>query len=400
MKEKILFTSEAVSEGHPDKICDQISDAILDACLKQDEDSRVACEVFVTKDYLLIGGEITSNAIVNYEEVARRVLKDIGYVNESLGLDANTCQIDVRVNRQSPDIARGVNKNGVLENYGAGDQGMMFGYATIESEGYMPLPISIAQKLVRVASNLRKEGNFKWAKPDMKSQVTIDYTNPHQIRIDKIIMSVHHDKDFNKEQFEKYIHEEIMIPVAKSFNLNLDFDVLINSAGLFVVGGPESDTGLTGRKIIVDTYGGSAKHGGGAFSGKDATKVDRSGAYMARYVAKNLVAAGISQRLEVQISYAIGKSEPVSINVATFRTAKYNDDFILSIIKKFFDLRPGKIIENFSLHKPTFSYEKLAVYGHFGRPDINLPWEKLDQVVKIQKIIEEANLEEIRRIYK
>lgn len=399
MREKILFTSEAVSEGHADKICDQISDAILDACLELDSNARVACEVFITKDYVLIGGEITATHKPDYEKIARRVLQDIGYVDDSYGINADTCQIDIRINEQSKDIALGVNKDGSLEKIGAGDQGMMFGYATTESEGYMPLPISIAQKLVRVASNLRKEGRFKWAKPDMKSQVTIDYTNSNNIRVDKIIMSVHHDAHFIEEEFKRFIHQEIMIPVVKSFNLNLDFDVLINSAGLFIVGGPESDSGLTGRKIIVDTYGGSSKHGGGAFSGKDATKVDRSGAYMARYVAKNLVAAGVSKRLELQIAYAIGESNPVSINIATFGTAKYKDEFILKLIHELFDFRPGAIIQNFSLHKPTFKYEKLAVYGHFGRPDINLPWEKLDKVDLIHNLIKEEEPNNIIRKY-
>ena len=385
-KEKILFTSESVSEGHPDKVCDQISDAILDACLKEDKNSHVACETFATGNYILIGGEITCKSHINYEEIAKNVLKRIGYDRKELGTDYHTVDIDIKVKEQSPDINRGVNQK-KPEEIGAGDQGIMFGYATNETEGYMPLPISIAHKLMREATRLRKEGLFKGARPDMKSQVTIDYTDSNKIRIDTILMSVQHDEDINEVEFRKYIHDEIMVKVAKSFGLNDDFKYFINPTGRFVIGGPEGDTGLTGRKIIVDTYGGSSEHGGGAFSGKDPTKVDRSGAYMARYIAKNLVAAGVADRLQIQLSYAIGVSEPLSISVKTYRTAKYSDEKILSIIRKVFDCRPGMIIKTFSLTKPTFKYQDLTNYGHFGRPDLNLPWEKLDKVEEIKKYL-------------
>ena len=385
-KEKILFTSESVSEGHPDKVCDQISDAILDACLKEDKNSHVACETFATGDYILIGGEITCKNPPNYEQIARNVLKNIGYDRPELGTDYHTVKIDVRVKEQSPDINRGVNQK-KPEEIGAGDQGIMFGYATNETEGYMPLPISIAHKLMREATRLRKEGLFKGARPDMKSQVTIDYTDKDHIRIDTILMSVQHDEDINEEEFKRYIHDEIMVKVAKSFGLNDDFRFFINPTGRFVIGGPEGDTGLTGRKIIVDTYGGSSEHGGGAFSGKDPTKVDRSAAYMARYIAKNLVAAGVADRLQVQLSYAIGIPEPLSIAVKTYKTSKYPDEIILGIIRKVFDCRPGMIIKNFSMTEPTFRYQDLSNYGHLGRPDLNLPWEKLDKVEEIKSLL-------------
>ncbi len=382
---KILFTSESVSEGHPDKICDQVSDAILDACLEQDPYSRVACECFTTTDYLLIGGEITTKANVDYEKIARDVLLRIGYTKKEYGIDALTCEIVNKIKQQSPDIAQGVNKASI-ELQGAGDQGIMFGYASDETDNYMPLPLVMAHKLVRVASNLRKEGKFKGARPDMKSQVTIDYTNKTP-RIDTILMSCQHDEDVNLEEFKEYIKNEIMFPVAESFNMNKDFRILINPTGRFVVGGPEGDTGLTGRKIIVDTYGGSARSGGGCFSGKDPSKVDRSAAYAARYVAKNLVAAGLAKKMEVQLSYAIGVAEPISISVETFNTSSYSDERILEIINQVFDLRPGKIIEKFSMTKPSFKYEELARYGHFGRPDIDCPWEKLDCVDKIKSLL-------------
>ena len=384
--EKILFTSESVSEGHPDKVADQISDAVLDACLKEDKKSRVACEVLCTNNEIIIAGEITSKAELNVEEIARNVLRKIGYDRDELGTNAANVNVTKLICEQSPDISMGVTSE-TSENVGAGDQGIMFGYATNESEGYMPLAISIAHKLVRIATKKRKEGSFKGARPDMKSQVTIDYTDKDNIRIDTILMSCSHDPDVDIDVFKKYIHEEIMIEVAKSFNLNLDFKYYINPTGRFVIGGPLGDTGLTGRKIIVDTYGGSAPLGGGAFSGKDPTKVDRSAAYMARYIAKNLVAAGVADRLEVQLSYAIGISECISIGIKTFGTAKYEDDVILSIIRKIFDCRPGMIIKNLSLDNPTWKYEDLAVYGHFGRPDLDLPWERLDKVEGIKKYL-------------
>lgn len=383
--EKILFTSESVSEGHPDKLCDQISDAILDYCLANDPNSRVACECFVTTEKLIIGGEITSNAKPNYERIARDVMRNIGYTDKKLGIGADSCEIEVLVKHQSKDIAQGVDQ----AIQGAGDQGIMFGYATNESEGYMPLALVIAHKLVRYASNLRKLGTFKWARPDMKAQVTMDYTDLNNVRIDTVLMSVQHDPDFNEKEFKKFIYEEIMQHVVESFGLNKDFKYLINPTGRFVTGGPEGDTGLTGRKIIVDTYGGSARHGGGAFSGKDPSKVDRSAAYMARYVAKNLVASGVADRLEVQLSYAIGVAKPLSINVEGFDTLKVDVNKVLKIIEKVFDLTPVGIIKAFSLTKPTFKYQDLASYGHFGRPDLDLPWEKLDKVDVIKKLINE-----------
>ena len=385
-KERILFTSESVSEGHPDKICDQISDAVLDACLKVDENAHVACETFATTDYILVGGEITCKEKVDIPSIVRSVLKKIGYDKPEYGCDYHTIEIVDKTKQQSPDINQGVNQS-KPEELGAGDQGLMFGYATIETEGYMPLPISIAHKLVREASEQRHRGIFKGARPDMKSQVTIDYTDKNHIRIDNVLMSIQHDEDVDLDEFRKYIHEHIMMKVIKSFGLNTDFNYLINPTGRFVIGGPAGDTGLTGRKIIVDTYGGSAHHGGGAFSGKDPSKVDRSGAYMARYIAKNLVAAGVADQLEVQLSYAIGVNHPLSIAVNTFGTSNYSEDKILHIIKEVFDCRPGMIIKNFSLKNPSFKYQDISNYGHFGRPDVNLPWEKLDKVDLIKSML-------------
>ena len=385
-KEKILFTSESVSEGHPDKVCDQISDAVLDACLKVDENAHVACECFATTDFILVGGEITCKEPINVKRIVKRVLKKIGYDKPEYGCDYHKIKIVDKIKQQSSDINMGVSQTSP-EELGAGDQGMMFGYATNETEGYMPLPVSIAHKLVREASEQRHAGIFKGARPDMKSQVTIDYTDPAHLRIDNILMSCQHDPDVNLDEFKKYIHDEIMVKVAKSFGFNDDFDYLINPTGRFVIGGPAGDTGLTGRKIIVDTYGGSAHHGGGAFSGKDPSKVDRSGAYMARYIAKNLVAAGVADRLEVQLAYAIGVNHPLSVAISTFKTSKYPDAKILEIIEKVFDCRPGMIIKNFSLKKPTFKYQDISNYGHFGRPDVKLPWEKLDKVKEIKALL-------------
>ena len=387
MKEKILFTSESVSEGHPDKLCDQISDAILDACLAGDPKSHVACECFVTTDLLVIGGEITTTAKVDYEGIARKVILDIGYDSEEKGLDGRTCKIFNTITTQSPDINQGVCR-ATEEEQGAGDQGIMFGYACNETENYMPLAIGIAHKLVRVATSLRKSGEFKHARPDMKSQVTIDYTDGTP-RIDTVLMSIQHDDNIDLESFKKYIKENIMDEVIKSFGFNDDFKVLINPTGRFVIGGPKGDTGLTGRKIIVDTYGGVGRHGGGAFSGKDPSKVDRSAAYAARYVAKNLCAAGVADRVEVQLSYAIGEASPVSISVDTFGEQKYDQQKILEVVHKVFDLRPNSIIKSFSLTKPSFKYVDLASYGHFGRPDVTCPWENLDKVEQIKKLLHE-----------
>ncbi|PPE06433.1 methionine adenosyltransferase [Mesoplasma corruscae] len=369
-----LFTSESVSEGHPDKVCDQISDAILDEVLKQDPVAKVACEVFATTNYLLIGGQISTSAKVNYEAVARKILKKIGYTNNDYGINAQTCQIDIKIEEQSPDIALGIELDD--SNIGAGDQGIMFGYATNESKTYLPLAITLSHELVYLASKLRKEKLFKWARPDMKSQVTIDYTDVQNPRIETVLMSIQHDNDFNEKEFKNFVKKNIMDVVANEFNLNTDFNVLINPTGRFVIGGPQGDTGLTGRKIIVDTYGGYSRHGGGAFSGKDATKVDRSAAYMARYAAKNLVAAGYADKLEIQVSYAIGKPEPVSIFIETFGTEHTDIETITKVLNQNFDFTVGKIIKELDLRKPVFL--KTSTYGHFGKDDFR--WEKLDKV--------------------
>lgn len=379
--EKNLFTSESVSEGHPDKLCDQISDAILDECLRQDKYSRVACECFVTTNLLVIGGEITTNAKVDYEAVARDVMRRIGYTSEDLGIDADTCEIKVVMDTQSSDIALGTN----VEVGGAGDQGIMFGYATNETETYMPLPISMAHELVRYASELRHNGTFKYARPDMKSQVTIDYTDENNPKVDTILMSIQHDPDFNEEEFKTFIKEKIMKEVVRKHHMNEDYKVFINPTGRFVIGGPHGDTGLTGRKIIVDTYGGMARHGGGAFSGKDPSKVDRSAAYISRYIAKNIVAAGLCDRIEIQLSYAIGIKDPTSVHVDTYGTGKVADEVILDAIKKEFDLTPQGIINTLDLLNPI--YGATAAYGHFGRTDVEFPWEKLNKVEDLKKYL-------------
>lgn len=379
--EKNLFTSESVSEGHPDKLCDQISDAILDECLRQDKYSRVACECFATTNLLVIGGEITTNAKVDYEAVARDVMRRIGYTAEDLGIDADTCEIKVIMDTQSSDIALGTN----VEVGGAGDQGIMFGYATNETETYMPLPISMAHELVRYASELRHNGTFKHARPDMKSQVTIDYTDENNPKVDTILMSIQHDPDFNEEEFKTFIKEKIMKEVVRKHHMNEDYKVFINPTGRFVIGGPHGDTGLTGRKIIVDTYGGMARHGGGAFSGKDPSKVDRSAAYITRYIAKNIVAAGLCDRIEIQLSYAIGVKDPTSVHVDTYGTGKVADEVILDAIKKEFDLTPQGIINTLDLLNPI--YGPTAAYGHFGRTDVEFPWEKLNKVEDLKKYL-------------
>ena len=379
--EKNLFTSESVSEGHPDKLCDQISDAILDECLRQDKYSRVACECFATTNLLVIGGEITTNAKVDYEAVARDVMRRIGYTAEDLGIDADTCEIKVVMDTQSSDIALGTN----VEVGGAGDQCIMFGYATNETETYMPLPISMAHELVRYASELRHNGTFKHARPDMKSQVTIDYTDENNPKVDTILMSIQHDPDFNEEEFKTFIKEKIMKEVVRKHHMNEDYKVFINPTGRFVIGGPHGDTGLTGRKIIVDTYGGMARHGGGAFSGKDPSKVDRSAAYITRYIAKNIVAAGLCDRIEIQLSYAIGVKDPTSVHVDTYGTGKVADEVILDAIKKEFDLTPQGIINTLDLLNPI--YGPTAAYGHFGRTDVEFPWEKLNKVEDLKKYL-------------
>lgn len=380
-----LFTSESVSEGHPDKVCDQISDAILDAVLAIDHKAKVACEVFATKNFVLISGEtsLAEKEAPDYVAIAREVISDIGYTDPALHFSADEVEVVIKMNNQSSDIAQGVNQPRP-EDQGAGDQGIMFGYATNESEGLMPLAIVIAHKLMRVATKMRKDGEFPGARPDMKSQVTMRYYEDGHSEIDTILMSVQHDEDVNFKDFKKFIHQNIMVPIAKSFGMNTDFKYLVNPTGRFVIGGPAGDTGLTGRKIIVDTYGGYAKHGGGAFSGKDPSKVDRSAAYYARYIAKNLVGSGVCEEVEIQLSYAIGVPEPLSIAVDTFGTGKVPNDVILAAISKYFDCRPGMITQEFSLRKPAFKYRDLAAHGHFGRPDINIPWERLDKVKVLQ----------------
>ena len=386
MEERILFTSESVSEGHPDKVCDQIADAILDACLKQDKDAHVACEVFVTTNYVLVGGEISPLPMFNVEALVRKVIREIGYDKPEYNFSDKTVKVDLKIKGQSPDIAQAVTRI-KPEDIGAGDQGIMFGYASNETKGYMPLAIVIAHKIMRVASEKRKNGEFKFARPDMKAQVTIDYTIPNKPQIDTVLVSVSHDENYDHDSFVEYIKNSIIAPVVHSFGFKDGYKTVINPSGKFIICGPDSDTGVTGRKIICDTYGGSGRHGGGAFSGKDPTKVDRSGAYMARYIAKNLVAAGVSDRLEVQIGYAIGKPEPVSVGISTFGTAHFDDKTILHIIREVFDLRPGMIIKNFNLTTPSFKYQDISNYGHFGRGDLNLPWEKLDKVDAIKALL-------------
>ncbi|WP_427902222.1 methionine adenosyltransferase [Ornithinibacillus xuwenensis] len=385
LAEKLLFTSESVSEGHPDKIADQISDAVLDAALEQDPFSRVACEVFTTTNTVIVGGEITTTANIDIEKIARETLIKIGYTDDRLGIDGRTCQVQVLVHTQSPDIAMGVDASSDTKAIGAGDQGIMFGYATDETETLMPLAIEMAHTLVKRASQLRKSGAFLWARPDMKSQVTIDYTIPNQPKIDTVLMSIQHDEEFNQQEFEDYAIENIIKQTAKDFGLNEVFRILINPTGRFVVGGPHGDAGLTGRKIIVDTYGGAAKHGGGAFSGKDCTKVDRSAAYAARYVAKNIVASGYAKKCEIQLSYAIGVSEPISIALDTFGTESVPHNQLLKAVRQVFDLTPSGIITMLDLRKPQ--YKQVAAYGHFGRSDLHLPWERTDKVEELQQAL-------------
>ena len=385
MSEKVLFTSESVSEGHPDKIADQISDAVLDAALSQDPLSRVACEVFTTTNTVIVGGEITTKAELDIEKIARDTLIGIGYTDDKFGIDGHNCNVQVLVHTQSPDIAVGVNSSSDTKEIGAGDQGIMFGFATNETENYMPLAIEMAHMLVKRATEQRKNGQFKWARPDMKSQVTIDYTDSKQPKIDTVLMSIQHDDDFDQVTFTEYVTENVIKAVAKQFGLNENFRILINPTGRFVVGGPHGDAGLTGRKIIVDTYGGAARHGGGAFSGKDCTKVDRSAAYAARYVAKNIVAAGLADKCEIQLSYAIGVSEPISIALETFGTEKVAKEEILEAIRQLFDLTPTGIINMLDLRKPQ--YQQVAAYGHFGRSDVNVTWEKTDKVSELQQLL-------------
>ena len=382
MEKGKVFTSEAVSEGHPDKVCDQISDAILKECLRQDKSSHVACEVLISSNNLVIAGEITTSAKVNYEEVAINVLKDIGYINTEDGFDFENAKIDVIIKEQSSDINTAVS-NG--EEQGAGDQGIIFGYACNETKNYMPLTIEIAQAILKLAAIKRKSGEFKWAKPDMKSQVSIKYGGEEvKNSVDTVVVSVQHDANFNEKEFKKYIKEEIVDVVLNDYDLDSsNYTLLINPSGRFVIGGPLGDVGLTGRKIIVDTYGGRGHHGGGAFSGKDPSKVDRSAAYYCRYVAKNIVASGLAKECEIQVSYAIGKSELVSLNVFTYGTGVFEDETLIEMVKNVFDFRPYAMINN--LKMLDLDYYAVSKYGHFGRDDLDLSYEKLDAVEKINK---------------
>lgn len=371
---KKLFTSESVGKGHPDKICDQISDGVLDSILKKDPEARVACEVMASNRLIIIGGEITTKTYVDVVKVAWSILKRIGYNESDFTIVSN-------VNKQSPDINQGVDRTD--GQIGAGDQGIMFGYATDETPELMPLAITLAHALVKRAEELRSSHKFKWAKADMKSQVTIDYSDENNVKIDTILMSIQHDENYDENLFKSFIKKEIMLYIAKKYNLNEDFKILINPTGKFTIGGPIGDAGLTGRKIIVDTYGGAARHGGGAFSGKDYTKVDRSGAYAARWVAKNLVAAKVAKKVEIQLSYAIGVVKPISIHINTFNTSKFKDEEILKAIDKFFDLSPSGIINDLNLKQPI--YLQTATFGHFGRNDLDLPWEKTNKVDLIKE---------------
>lgn len=383
--ENILFTSESVSEGHPDKICDQISDAILDAILEQDKFARVACETFTTTNTVIVGGEVATTASYDVDKIVRNTLRDIGYTDEAIGINCDTCRVENLIHSQSPDIAQGVIQSD--KTIGAGDQGIMFGFATNETDTYLPLPISIAHELVRFASKLRKNGKLKHARPDMKSQVTIDYTDNKNPKLDTVLMSVQHDDEIDFTVFKKSIEEQVIKPIINNYNLTIEgAQVLINPTGRFVIGGPDGDCGLTGRKIIVDTYGGSARHGGGAFSGKDATKVDRSGAYACRYIAKNVVASGLADKCEIQLSYAIGVSEPTSIALETFGTEKVEHAKILRAIRVHFNLTPGGIIEMLDLRSPI--YLNTSVYGHFGRTDIEFSWEKIDKADAIRNYVQ------------
>ncbi|WP_381414956.1 methionine adenosyltransferase [Spiroplasma endosymbiont of Anurida maritima] len=379
----IYFTSESVSEGHPDKLCDQISDLVLDECLKQDKNSRVACEVFITNNNVFIGGEITSKAVIDYKKIVSDLLKNVGYNNNEWGIDYNNFNLHLHINKQSHDIAMGVN------NEGAGDQGIMFGYACNETENKMPLAISMAHDLVRLATKKRKTGEFKYARPDMKSQVTVEILPTGEQKLDTILMSIQHEENYDEKAFKLYIYENIMKKIAVEYDMNTDFKFLINPTGRFVTGGPKSDAGLTGRKIIVDTYGGYARHGGGAFSGKDGTKVDRSASYMARYIAKNIVGADIADKCEIQLAYAIGVKQPVSVNVNTFNTIKdsrFNDLLLTKMIYETFDLSPFGIIDQLSLRYPNFF--KTSKYGHFGRSEGHFSWEEINKTSEIKKFLE------------
>ena len=394
--EKRLFTSESVTEGHPDKICDNISDAVLDAIMAQDPNSRVACETAITTGLVLVMGEITTKAQIDVQSIVRDTIREIGYDDSAKGFDANTCGVMVALDKQSADIAMGVDKaleakeanmsDSQIEAIGAGDQGMMFGYASSETEEYMPYPIALAHKLTKKLTEVRKNGTLAYLRPDGKSQVTVEYDeNGKPVHINAVVISSQHAEEVSQEQIHKDVRKYVIDLVIPQELVDERTKYFINPTGRFVIGGPNGDSGLTGRKIIVDTYGGMARHGGGAFSGKDCTKVDRSAAYAARYVAKNIVAAGLADKCEVQLSYAIGVAQPTSVMVDTFGTGKVDDNKLVDIIRENFDLRPAGIIKMLNLRRPI--YKQTAAYGHFGRNDLNLPWEALDKVNDLKKYI-------------
>lgn len=394
--EKILFTSESVTEGHPDKMCDKISDAILDELMRQDPMSRVACETCTTTGLVMVMGEITTNAYVDIQKIVRETVRECGYTRGKFGFDADTCGVVTAIDEQSADIAMGVDQalearehtmsDEELDAIGAGDQGMMFGYASNETEEYMPYPISLAHKLTRQLTKVRKDGTLSYLRPDGKSQVTVEYDeNGNPVRLDAVVLSTQHNPEVTQEQIHKDIKEKVFDAVLPKDMVDENTKIFINPTGRFVIGGPNGDSGLTGRKIIVDTYGGMARHGGGAFSGKDCTKVDRSAAYAARYVAKNIVAAGLAQKCEIQLSYAIGVAYPTSIMVDTFGTGKLEDTKLVEIVRKHFDLRPAGIIKMLDLRRPI--YKQTAAYGHFGRNDLELSWEKLDKAEELKQYL-------------
>jgi S-adenosylmethionine synthetase len=384
---RLHFTSESVTEGHPDKICDQISDAVLDACLQEDPRSRVACETATKTGFVMLLGEITTKAHVDFDKLARKVITGIGFDDSAKGFDGNTCAVQVAIGRQSSDIAQGVDhsletRNGVtdkeVETLGAGDQGMMFGFACNETDSLMPMPIDLAHQLARRLAEVRKANGLPWLRPDGKSQVTIEYAYGRPKRVDTVLISTQHAPGVPHAEIEESVCDQIIMPVLPPDLVDKDLKIYVNPTGSFEVGGPLGDSGMTGRKIIVDTYGGMGRHGGGCFSGKDPTKVDRSGAYAARWVAKHIVAAGLADRCEIQVAYAIGVAHPLSINIETFGTGKLPDDEIIRLVNKLFDLRPGAIIRDLHLRRPIF--QQTAAYGHFGRTDLDLPWEKLTRL--------------------